>query len=258
MLRPVEEIVVQSMDGTDSELFPYLPYILQDIWEIGTLPEIVLRLIEKHTANHSNLSVLDLGCGKGAVSITVARELKCRCHGIDAVEEFIAEARNKARKFEVAEQCVFECGDIRVKIHVITGYDIIILGSIGPVLGDYHSTLTQLSNCLNKDGLIILDDGYIDDASEYRHPLYETRSALLNTISDAGMIVVDESILEREAIAESDEHIFSCIRQRCQELMHTHPEQKSLFADYIKKQEEENDVLENKIICSTIVLSRCT
>lgn len=38
MVKPektIEESVVQAMDGTDAELFPFLPYILQDLWEIG-------------------------------------------------------------------------------------------------------------------------------------------------------------------------------------------------------------------------------
>ncbi len=34
-MRTLEESVVASMDGTESELFPFLPYILQDLWEFG-------------------------------------------------------------------------------------------------------------------------------------------------------------------------------------------------------------------------------
>ena len=66
----VEESVVMAMDGTSSNLFPFLPYIFQDLWEIGTSPEIVLTLVKKHTTDYSNLKVLDLGCGKGAVLIS--------------------------------------------------------------------------------------------------------------------------------------------------------------------------------------------
>ena len=64
LFSTVEESVVMAMDGTDSNLFPYLPYIVQDLWEIGASPDDVLKLIRKHTTNHSNLKVLDLGCGE--------------------------------------------------------------------------------------------------------------------------------------------------------------------------------------------------
>ncbi len=109
----LEECVVAAMDGTDKELFPFLPYILQDTWEIGADPETIIKLIHKHLNNFSNLNVLDLGCGKGAVSIQLANKLKCRCHGIDAIPEFIDEARKKAIEYHVNHLCKFEVGDIR-------------------------------------------------------------------------------------------------------------------------------------------------
>ena len=84
------------MDGTEIELFPYLSYILQDTWEIGTPPDIIIDLVQKHAKDYSKLKVLDLGCGKGAVSVKLAHKLRCKCYGIDAIKEFIDEANKKA------------------------------------------------------------------------------------------------------------------------------------------------------------------
>jgi len=245
-----------AMDGTDSNLFPYLPYLLQDLWEIGASPEIVLKLVEKYATDHSDLKVLDLGCGKGAVLIKLAKEFNCHCHGIDAVEEFIDEANNKAKELKVDEYCCFECDDIRVRISDLGDYDIIILGAIGPVLGDYHSTLTKVSKCIKASGLIIIDDGYIDDGSEYSHSLMEKRSVILKQISDAGMELIDEIIINKDEIIESDKYIYRNIKSRCQELIEKHPDKRNLFIDYIRKQEEENEALETKIICSTMLLGK--
>ncbi|MBU4450784.1 MAG: hypothetical protein KKE35_05770 [Actinobacteria bacterium] len=61
-MKSLEESVVTAMDGTDSGLFPFLPYILQELWEIGASPEVIIRLVRKHTNNYSSLSMLDLGC----------------------------------------------------------------------------------------------------------------------------------------------------------------------------------------------------
>jgi len=33
----IEESVVIAMDGSDTGIFPFLPFILQDLWEIGSL-----------------------------------------------------------------------------------------------------------------------------------------------------------------------------------------------------------------------------
>jgi len=61
-MKSIEEsVVITSMDGADAEIFPYLPYILQDTWEIGASPEIIAELIEKHIPVPSNLRILDLG-----------------------------------------------------------------------------------------------------------------------------------------------------------------------------------------------------
>ncbi len=82
---PLAESIARAMDGSDRRIVPFLPYILQDAWEIGTDPEIVSDLVRRHTRDHSRLRVADLGCGKGAVSVRLAGTLGCRCLGIDGL-----------------------------------------------------------------------------------------------------------------------------------------------------------------------------
>lgn len=255
-MKTVEESVVTAMDGSDKEIFPFLPYILQDLWEIGSDPEAVIKLIKKYSHNYSNIKVLDLGCGKGAVSIKVVREFGCYCHGIDAVPEFISDAQKKAVEYRVDHLCDFEIGDIREKVIELGTYDIIILGAIGPVFGDCFTTLTTVSKCLNDSGMIIIDNGYIEDNADYTHPMYCRKQTILQQISSAGMQLIEDDIFDRSKIKNSDYFIFNHLKKRCLELIDKYPDKKYLFQDYIKKQEEENDVLENKIICTTMAIKR--
>ncbi len=44
-MKSIEESVVTAMDGTDIELFHFLPYILQDLWEIGADPDVIISLL---------------------------------------------------------------------------------------------------------------------------------------------------------------------------------------------------------------------
>jgi cyclopropane fatty-acyl-phospholipid synthase-like methyltransferase len=255
-MRTLEESVITSMDGSDIELFPFLPYILQDIWEIGSSPEVIIRLIRKHTNQRSTLKVLDLGCGKGAVSVRLAKEFSCNCVGVDAINEFVREAKEKAKEYGVEELCRFEVGDIRESVNGIEGFDIAILGAIGPIFGDYYSTLTTLSKCINQNGLIIIDDSYIADDSEFTHPLMRKLKDLLQQIRDSGMEFIDEEIINEEELRASDDYIFESLKTRCGELIKKHPNKSRFFENYLKKQEEEIDVLETRVVCSTMVIRR--
>jgi len=255
-MKTIEESVVTAMDGSDKELFPYLPYILQDLWEIGADPDTIVRLINKYFNNYTDLKVLDLGCGKGAVSIKVSKELGCTCYGIDAIPEFIEYAQLKAVEFQVNHLCTFETGDIRENIKKLSDYDILILGAIGPVFGDYYKTLTTLSKCIKRDGIFIIDDGYIDDDSNYTHPLMFKKSTILLQIDKAGMELVENNIMDSEDIKDSDDYIFDKLKKRCNELINKYPDRQNLFLDYIKKQEIENDVIENKVIGTTMVIKK--
>lgn len=257
-MKSLEECVVTAMDGSDKEIYSFLPYILQDLWEIGADPSVIIRLIRKHADNHSNLKVLDLGCGKGAVSVKVSKKFGCTCCGIDAIPEFIEYARQKAKEYKVEHLCAFEVGDIRERIKELVDFDIIILGAIGPVLGDYYTTLTALSKYLSKSGFFIIDDGYIDDKSDFGHPLIFKKSIILQQIDRAGMVFAESDIMKSEHIKESDDYIFENLKKRCYELVERHPDKKNLFLDYINKQEYENDLLENKIIGTTMVIKKKT
>jgi 2-polyprenyl-3-methyl-5-hydroxy-6-metoxy-1,4-benzoquinol methylase len=253
-MRTIEESVVIAMDGKDKNLYSYLPYILQDLWEFGASPEIIINLIKKHKSDFESLKILDVGCGKGAVSIKIAKEFKCNCFGIDAVKEFVDELMIKAKEYNVEKYCTFEAGDVRTKLIDEIKYDIVLLGAIGPVFGDYYSTLTRIKNCLLSDGLIIVDDSYINETSNFSHSQIEKKSHIIHQITNAKMRIIDEVIISEEQIKESNKNIFNKIKTRCEELIKKEPKDSHLFEEYIKNQEIENEVLEHEVICSTMVI----
>lgn len=253
--KSFDESIISSMDGNNTDLLKYLPYILQDFWEIGTSPELVIKLIKKYKTDYSSLSMLDLGSGKGAVSIKVALELKCKCFGIDAISDFVDFSNNKAKYFSVDRFCSFENADIRVRIKVLGKYDVIILGAIGDVFGNYLETLTTIKPHLNKGGIIIIDDAYVDDNSEKDVPKVLRKKELLNQIKMVGMELIDTvTDDEFDGLVEEFDDQFNNIEKRCLELIEKYPKDKNLFLDYIESQRDEYKILSDDIIPAVFVI----
>jgi cyclopropane fatty-acyl-phospholipid synthase-like methyltransferase len=251
----LEESIITAMDGKNIDLVKYLPYILLDFWEIGTSPEEIIKIIKKYKTNYSSLNVLDLGSGKGAVSIKIASELGCKCFGIDAIDDFVVFSNNKSKEFFVNIICTFETNDIRTRIETLGRYDIIILGGIGAVLGNYYDTLLQLGYHLNKDGLIIIDDAYVEDGCNKEYPDILTESELLKQINDAEMELIEE--IKNDEIADINEEYeieYENIQKRCMELIKKYPKDKRLFLEYIENQKEEYRKLSNELIPVILVI----
>lgn len=253
----IQKSVVTSLDGSDEKLYPFLDYLLQDLWEIGSSPDVMIQLIRKHNLHQDGMKkVLDLGCGKGIISIHLAKEFEFKTHGIDAFPPFIREAKFHAKKHDVASLCIFENNDIRSRLAELNGYDIVVLGSIGPILGDIEETISQVKNCLNPGGIILIDDGYIPDDSSHTLQGLHTRSEAVNKIIKCSVKILDEYIYKKSYIQASNQYIFEKIDQRAHELISRHPEKAALLKGYLKKQEEENDILTNWMCCVTWVLQK--
>jgi len=256
MKYELQKSVVASLDGKEIEIFPYLPYLLQDLWEIGASPDIIIKLLQKHNVLNSKSRILDLGCGKGSVSVNLAKTFGCFVHGIDALQEFINEANDWAKKYHVEALCDFEQGNIRKEISNLFNYDFVVLGSIGPVLGNVETTLKKVKCCLSGKGMIILDDGYIRKDSNYENPIYLKEKEFRQQIKNSSMKLIDETIIDTKDIEKSDAEIFKHIKNRTEELKQKHPEKSFLFENYLNAQSEENKVLETHIVCGTWLLQK--
>jgi cyclopropane fatty-acyl-phospholipid synthase-like methyltransferase len=254
-MKDVTTSIVESLDGQDEQIFPHLPYLLQDLWEIGASPAHLIQMIKKNKLSTRVTKALDLGCGKGAVSIQLAKEFNLNVHGIDAMPAFIKDAKRWALKYDVKDLCQFELADIRLKVASLNGYDLIILGSIGPILGTVEESLTTLRPCLSTPGFILFDDAYrMQNESSSPHD-YPTRIESLQQIDAAGYEILDELIYPPGFMRESNQEIFHAIQKRALELEEKFPQHKQLFRDYVTAQDIENNALENELVCVTWLLN---
>jgi 2-polyprenyl-3-methyl-5-hydroxy-6-metoxy-1,4-benzoquinol methylase len=256
-MENLENCVIYSLDGNSTDLLKHIPYILQDLWEFGTSSDVIVNQIKELNLDKAEqLKVLDLGCGKGAVSIKLAQNFGFKTVGFDAISDFIDFAKHKADEFNVSQLCSFYIDDIRKIINKQSDFDIIILGAISNVLGQLDDTLKLLSKSLKTNGLIILDDDYLLESNNQKNDKYLTKLDFFDTIVKNNFDCKSEYKMSQQIMNELDNDILEKIVQRSTELIEKFPDKRQLFEDYISAQKVENDILENQLQCSIFVLKK--
>ena len=113
-------------------LLPHIPYLLQDLWVLGSDSEAIISLI-----GHLNLPektrILDLGCGKGAISILLAAEYGFHVTGIDALIPFLENARIIAEEKGLSNLCEFINLDILEFTAKEHEFDLVILALLAEI-----------------------------------------------------------------------------------------------------------------------------
>lgn len=244
----VNEKLAESLTAKTPDIIPFLPYLLQDLWELGSLPDDIAELIKTHVPINTDTRIIDLGCGKGAVSIRLAREFGCRVKGIDIIHDFIAYARKKAGEYHVDNFCVFETGDINASNE--SGHDIVIFGAMGTVLGEPSDMLEKLKHIIRPLGFIVIDDAYTHEPE----PGYYTYEQWLNLFDTAGLTLIDKKDVNIKQIKHINSFNQGFITQRAGELKMSHPEWADMFDDYVQSQQEECNELESRLVGTTWLL----
>ena len=263
-MSDIEQSITQALDGRDTRLVPFFPYLLQDLEELGASPRVTVDMVKENIMsvfagtrdNCGSFTVLDLGCGKGDVSIPLAREFGFRVHGFDAHPVFVSWARERAAASGISSLCRFEHGDTRSLVPGISGYNMVILGSIGPILGDFGKTLEKISGCVDKGGYAMIDDGCRKEGVPAGESSLCSFGETAADINRCGFRLVDHYIFPSEEIAFTNKKNNEAIKKRAMELSLTYPDLNMLFMDYVKVQEEESAALENDIICVTWLLEK--
>lgn len=257
-MKDLIESVINSLDGKNTEMYPFIPYLLQDLWEMGSSSENVLNMLNKNDVpqKFSNLNIFDLGCGKGGISIPIVKKLNASVTGVDGMADFIADAVAKSKEWGVENKCNFLYGDIRSAVQNYSNFNIIILGSIGNVLGDVKQTLSKLEKCLVPNGYVLLDDAYIPDELKLESDNYLSEKEFYNQIKQSNFDVIEIIKHSAESFVDENNQMFNKIKKRAGELSVFHPDKKHLFKFYLASQTNENLLLEKSLQCFTVLLKK--
>lgn len=250
MNNETKEKLARSLTAETTELLPYLPYLLRDFWSLGSDPRIIACLAEKHGPYSK---ILDLGCGKGAVSVELASRLKIPVKGIDIIPEFIRFATQKAKEHGVEDLCRFVTEDINLSVEKERDYDCVVFASVGNVLGNTAETLYRLKQTIKPGGYLIIDDAYLPEGQDIKYEYdYLTKSQWLTLFKDLGLKIAEAFQHTETNLNEEKEMAY--ITARAEELMEKYPDKKTLFEGYIRSQQNEYDDLNESLVCVIWVL----
>jgi len=256
MTPDLEESIAQAMEA-DVRLLPLLPELLADLWELGPPAEQVVAALRSVGVGPDS-AVLDLACGKGAVAVALAEQLEVRVEGIDAFQPFLQSARTLATERGVSHRCRFEQGDIRILPGQQEQYDVVLLLSVGPVLGDYERTIAGLRRRVRVGGYLVIEDGFLADGAAHL-PLaegYAGHSETLRRLTACGDVVAREFICPMEQARSLNRRNIDLIRQRANLLKASFPACEELIEEYVARQEREIRILGSDVICAIWVLQR--
>ena len=238
----------KSLSTNDDEILKYLPYLLQDLWELGGRPDIQLNLIK--TLNLKNIRILDLGCGKGSSLIKILKYQAGKGVGTDIVEEFIKEAKNKSVEWKVEDRIEFRTEDLVETLKTERNYDVVLYGIDSDILGTIEECFESLKQTLRNGGYVIAETIYpkieTDDS-------IDSQEEFQRQVKKAGFVLLEEKFWDTEDIKTMNQECTTKIVKRAQELITKHPQEKIMFEEYINSQVEECKELENDLYCVSVL-----
>ena len=241
------------------ELLPYIPELLADIWALGSSPETVVDWLRSLKLPPETTRVLDTGCGKGAVSIPLAKELRFQILGIDFFEPFIFEAKEKAKELGVESLCSFEYADMHDVLKKASNFNIAIYTGVGGVLGSFDQCVFKLRQAINSDGYMVIDDGFRLTSNEINFPGYDHYVSYEETIrqlTSHGDILLREKTFRSEDVKRKHQKEIELISRRAEALAKKHPELIDSIHNFLDREKQECELLERDVAWAMWLLQK--
>ncbi len=231
-----------------AELLPDLPMILSYLDELGPSPKDVYDLMIGLDLPQ-NFKILDLGCGKGAIDIFLARQFNCSIRGIDAFPPFIDYAIKKAKDLKLDKVCEFECNDIKKELKKTSQYDVVIFVSVGDIYGDYIQTIGKIRKVIKPQGYLIIEDGFLRENRINRSEFHEygSYSQLIDQLSHFQDNIIMERLSSTEEIINQNKRNNAVLEKGANDFLKRYPEKEGLVKHYLEAQKRESQIIEQDL-----------
>jgi len=243
-----QQSVANSLE-VEKKLLPYMSYLLQDLWALGSSVDQILDLLSTLPLSSDTVKVLDLGCGKGAVSVQIASKFGFDVVGVDAMPEFLKNAHKKSSEYQVSDLCTFIEQDILTYVIDKHNFDIVILASLGGIFGSNTNTIKKLRTQVRPGGYIVIDDGYLSKRKFLNRKGYMHFRNYKKTVEELTMFndrLLTEIPTTEVSIKINDEYL-KVIENRSIELIDQYSKLEKDLNNYLDLQREECDILNSEL-----------
>lgn len=231
----LQKEIALSLDA-DEPLLPWLDELLADLPTLGTEPAEVLEVLQPLRLPTQKTTVLELGCGKGVLSVALAKQCGFHMHSVDAYAPFIKRAKKLAENEGVTGLCTFYCADVRDFLHPQQLYDIVIWAGLCNILGNVQELVRHLRAAIRPGGYMVLDQSYCTTAGMEEQGCADL-AVSHQRLQAFGDRLLQERIPARPDTKTTNDANTDAIRRRAEQLKIKHPELAALFDGYVAAQE---------------------
>ena len=258
-LKSEQTMVAYALE-IDEALLPFVPELLQDFDELGSDADLIAEVLADLNLPKS-AKVLDLGCGKGAVSVEIATELGVSVLGIDLFKPFIPLCEERALKAGVSHLCTFQHGNILNLTGELEPADVVIYAALGDVLGSLDRTVGIIRQFVKPGGYMVVNDDFSREDASANFKGFGTlvpHAETLKRLQSHGDAIIREVLETQESLSEEFEKEGAHLRRRAEALAKKHPELKEAFLAFASSQIEEYQFMEDIIVPAIWILKKPT
>jgi len=256
-MNEIRNDFLDSLDLDDSEIIPFIPEILNDLWELGSMPDYIIDLVEKHIPQDKIRKVIDLGCGKGAVLIQLREKIKFEGIGIDLMPEFIAKAEKYAAQRTFSKDLRFEIDDVKKSVEKYNDFDLVIYGHDSDIFGNITQSLLELEKYMSNESWIILEAIYSTNSENNPDDL-PNKTEFIQQLKESELEIEEQIIWNKNRLKQVNQENTSLISKRIKKLIQENSDKEAIFTNYLENQIVECQQLENDVNCLTILLKKNT